>query len=165
MKLISVSGARREKDTHSLHAIDTPPVTFALANLFQVLESNFSIICACLPVLRFPFKQLLPRLFSNTRLGRASAPYYYDDSFRDQYVLQNMSDKQKDRSDISWRDVSVSGPEIFKSVPRMSDELGIIRETADSAGRETASRKAKQIVSSQNQNAIKKDVVFSVDRK
>ena len=182
-------------------------VTFALANLFQVFESNFGIIGACLPILRVPLKQYLPRIFgSSTRYGDPSAPPdYYDDSFRDRYVLQKFSHntsfgsssngsrgrRHKDGSNTSWRDVSVSssgggggpgrkfhhhaGSDSAQSL-RRSDELGIIHEGAvpDGSGSplsntevEAGSGGGARVQSSPSitsQNAIRKNVVVSVDR-
>ncbi|GAB1738719.1 hypothetical protein NU219Hw_g3514t1 [Hortaea werneckii] len=201
-------------------------VTFALANLFQVLESNFGIIGACLPILRVPLKQHLPRLFGSTspRYGDPSAPpdYYYDDSFRDRYVLQKFSHntsfsssdrsrrnhENKDGGKTSWRDISVSvssggggggggggdkkfhphrhphlhkGSESAQSSRRRSDELGIIHEGAlpdgsagsppsplpgeDGSGRGGGTRRVPSTPSSlTSQNAIRKNVMVSVDR-
>ncbi|RMY90580.1 hypothetical protein D0862_09923 [Hortaea werneckii] len=191
-------------------------VTFALANLFQVLESNFGIIGACLPILRVPLKQYLPRLFgSSTRYGDPSAPPdYYDDSFRDRYVLQKFSHntsfgsssngsrgrRHKDGSHTSWRDVSVSssgggggpgrkfhhhhhhhaGSDSAGSL-RRSDELGIIHEGAvpDGSGSPLSNTEVEaggggggggggaRVQSSPSitsQNAIRKNVMVSVDR-
>ncbi|KAI7238114.1 hypothetical protein KC330_g2754 [Hortaea werneckii] len=185
-------------------------VTFALANLFQVLESNFGIIGACLPILRVPLRQHLPRIFGSTspRYGDPSnPPDYYDDSFRDRYVLQKFShntsfgsssdrsrrDKNKDGGNTSWRDVSVSsgggpgkkshhhhkGSDSAHS-PRRSDELGIIHEGAlpdgsggsplsgllpgEDGGRDGAARNHSTPSSLTSQNAIRKNVMVSVDR-
>ncbi|KAI6813967.1 hypothetical protein KC340_g16310 [Hortaea werneckii] len=189
-------------------------VTFALANLFQVLESNFGIIGACLPILRVPLKQHLPRIFGSTspRYGDPSnPPDYYDDSFRDRYVLQKFShntslsssngsrrNNTKYGGNTSWRDVSVSsggpgGEKKFHShkhhhhhkgsdsahSPRRSDELGIIHEGAlpDGSGGsplsgllpgEDGDRGAARVHSTPSsltsQNAIRKNVMVSVDR-
>ncbi|KAI7350739.1 hypothetical protein KC354_g12686 [Hortaea werneckii] len=193
-------------------------VTFALANLFQVLESNFGIIGACLPILRVPLKQHLPRIFGSTspRYGDPSAPpdYYDDNSFRDRYVLQKFSHNTsfgsssdhsrrnniKDGGNTSWRDVSVSvssgggsggGEKKFHShrhhhhkgsdsahSPRRSDELGIIHEGAlpDGSGGSPLSgllpgedgRGVARVHSTPSsltsQNAIRKNVMVSVDR-
>ncbi|KAI7212952.1 hypothetical protein KC333_g6850 [Hortaea werneckii] len=186
-------------------------VTFALANLFQVLESNFGIIGACLPILRVPLRQHLPRIFGSTspRYGDPSnPPDYYDDSFRDRYVLQKFShntsfgsssdrsrrNNTKDGGNTSWRDVSVSsggcpgkkshhhhhkGSESAHS-PRRSDELGIIHEGAlpdgsggsplsgllpgGEDGRGAAARVHSTPSSLTSQNAIRKNVMVSVDR-
>lgn len=196
----------------------TPPsstVTFALANLFQVLESNVGIIGACLPILRVPLKQHLPRIFGSTspRYGDPSAPpdYYDDHSFRDRYVLQKFSHttsfgsgsdrsrRNKDGGKTSWRDISVSssgggggggGPREKKSPhhyykgsesaqsSRRSDELGIIYEGAlpDGSGEgggsplsllpggESKARVHSTPSSLTSQNAIRKNVMVSVDR-
>ncbi|KAI6897476.1 hypothetical protein KC334_g10290 [Hortaea werneckii] len=179
-------------------------VTFALANLFQVLESNFGIIGACLPILRVPLKQHLPRIFGSTspRYGDPSAPPdYYDDSFRDRYVLQKFSHNtsfsssdrsrrnKKDGGNTSWRDVSVSsggpgkkshhhhhhkGSDSAQS-SRRSDELGIIHEGAvpDGSGSPLSvlpgedggvARVHSTPSSLTSQNAIRKNVMVSVDR-
>ncbi|KAI7156395.1 hypothetical protein KC349_g6311 [Hortaea werneckii] len=187
-------------------------VTFALANLFQVLESNFGIIGACLPILRVPLRQHLPRIFGSTspRYGDPSNPpdYYDDDTFRDRYVLQKFSHttsfgsgsnrsrrekNTKDGGNTSWRDVSVSsgggpgkkshhhhhhkGSDSAHS-PRRSDELGIIHEGAlpDGSGGSPLSgllpgedgRGAARVHSTPSsltsQNAIRKNVMVSVDR-
>ncbi|KAI7480633.1 hypothetical protein D0860_06989 [Hortaea werneckii] len=184
-------------------------VTFALANLFQVLESNFGIIGACLPILRVPLKQYLPRVFgSSVRYGDPSAPPdYYDDSFRDRYVLQKFSHntsltsssngsrgrRHKDGSTTSWRDVSVSsgggghGKKFHQhhagsdsaQTSRRSDELGIIHEGAvpDGSGSPLSNTEVEgggggggggaRVQSSPSitsQNAIRKNVMVSVDR-
>lgn len=134
-------------------------VTYALANLFQVLESNFGIICACLPVLRIPLKQFLPKIFGSTR--RASHAYYTDDSFERQYVMQSISNKDK-----SWRDVSVSANGKLKSSGRRmsEDELGIITESTEPA-RLDAPDRGSGATSPFSQHAIRKKVKISVDLK
>jgi hypothetical protein len=130
--------------------------SFALANLFQVLESGVGIIGACLPLMRQPLKQVWPRLFGSSRKREQ---YYYDDQFSDQYVLQNVSNGQRG---AAWNTVSVSGPELFKSAQRKSDELGIIDETLEADG---ASGKSESGVPSAKGRTIRKEIAYSIDRR
>jgi len=144
-------------------------VTFALANLFQVLESNIGIIGACLPVMRQPLRQYLPRLFGTSRNGKPSRSYYADDRFVDQYVLQNVSGGQKQGSQGTWHDVSISGPlhtQHHKSASRESDELRIIDGMAEVGHRDgdSGGELDEKSSKSHRSNAIRKDVVVSVDR-
>ena len=118
------------------------------------------IIGACLPVMRQPLKQFLPRLFGSSK----SAGRYYDDRFTDEYVLQNVSNPQKDGSNTTWHNVSVSGPEYFRpSQQRKSDELRIIGDTLENADRDSGAE--VDGTSSMSQNVIPKNVVVHVDRK
>lgn len=106
------------------------PDTFALANLFQVIESNMGIIGSCLPILRQPLRTAFPRIFGTAPVTSGPARPYYDDRFTEDYVMQNFSDK-KSSGKRTWHDVSVSGPELFKSTPRKSDEMQIIHNGAE----------------------------------
>ncbi|KAK5114282.1 hypothetical protein LTR62_002533 [Meristemomyces frigidus] len=134
--IMSCSAVMTSVQYENLHGHKKNKYGFALANLFQVLESNMGIIGACLPVLRIPAKQYLPRLFGGSKdSGRQSSPYYESgDSFTDRYVLQKVSsDRPKDSG---WHNVSVSGGDLFRSsARRKSDELGIIEESAEMAGK------------------------------
>lgn len=98
--------------------------TFALANLFEVIESNVGVIGACLPILRAPLTQWLPQWFPRKRSTARTSRYYHDDRFTNEYVLQNVSGKQQD-SHMSRHEVFVAGGKV-RSDPRRSDELGII---------------------------------------
>lgn len=139
--------------------------TFALANLFQVLESNMGIIGACLPVMRQPLRQYFPRLFGGSKGSKGPSPYYTDDRFRNQYGLQNVSGRQRDGSNSTWHNVSVSGPELWKSAPRKSDELGIISETVETGDRDSGRELDEGSPMSLSQNGIRKNVAFSVERR
>ena len=97
------------------------------------------VIGASLPVLRIPAKRYLPRIFGGGGSPQGSgkhAQYYESDSFTDRYVLQKLPDRTKDGS---WHNVSVSGGDLFRDKPRKSDELGIIEESADIAGKSAGS--------------------------
>lgn len=100
--------------------------TFALANLFEVVESNMGVIGACLPILRILLTQWFPQWFSTKKSTKKN---YYDEGFSDDYALQNVSNKQKDGRQYPRHNVSVSGGDLFRSGPRRSDELGIIEES------------------------------------
>jgi len=134
-------------------------VTFALANLFQVLESNMGIIGACLPVMRQPLKQAFPRMFGTSRRTKSSRPDFSDDRFVEQYMLQSVSHRHKCGGSASWNDVS--GP--HGSGARKSDELEIIDKDVDAGQRYHAggydADSDLQLIS-----GIRKDVVVSVNR-
>lgn len=123
------------------------------------------IIGACLPVMRQPFKQYFPYLFGGTRTAKGPSRYYFEDRLTDDYVLQNVSNRQKDGSSSTWHNVSVSGPELFKSARRKSDELGIIGETVESRDTDSGGEMDGGSSMPRNQNAIRKNVVVSVDWK
>jgi len=111
-----------------------------------------------------PLKQRLPWLFSSSKTSNARTPYYdSDDRFTNQYVLQNVGSQRKGGTSASWHNVSISGPELFRSARRKSDELGIIRETADVGERDSGGDVDSG--SSSYHHAIRKDVLMSVDRR
>lgn len=118
------------------------------------------IIGACLPVMRQPLKQHFPRLFGSSKNNKGPSKYYSDDRFTDQYVLQNVSNRAKDGS---WN-ISVSGPDLFRSGQRKSDELGIIREGLE-GDRESSGDMDGGSSISQHHHGIRKNVVVSVDRR
>jgi hypothetical protein len=119
-----------DAQSKNLSADNMGPVTFAMANLFQVLESNIGIIAASLPVLRAPLRRAFPKIFSTTR-GSKSQPKYYEDGYKNDYALHNMSAHSKASGGPGWQNsTSLSSPDILKSAPRRSDELGMIREAA-----------------------------------
>ncbi len=128
--------------------------SFALANLFQVLESGMGIIGACLPLMRQPIKKIWPKLVGSS--GRRTP--YYDDEVSDQHVMQNVSNSQAESQSKAW---SASDP--FRSRPRKSDELGIISEGAETkygdSGNETGGYTLGM------SDGIRKDMVYSVDRR
>lgn len=148
-------------DEFTVLTIDTD--TFALANLFQVLESNMGIIGACLPVMRQTLKRHCGVIFGTLRSTKSEGQYYYDDSFAERYVMQNMSNKQKPSAESSWHNVSVSGPDFLRSSPRKSDELGIITEAREIGDRDSG---AEDSGSSRSRlgNGIRKEFAVSVDR-
>ncbi|KAK5116045.1 hypothetical protein LTR85_009327 [Meristemomyces frigidus] len=131
--------------------------SFGLANLFQVLESNMGIIGACLPVMRQPLREYFPRIFGRSKISSGPSPYY-GDRFTDQYAMQSVSSRQKGHN------VTVSGPDLFRSAPRKSDELGIINEAVETGDRDSGGEMDGRSSTSQVQNAIRKNVVVSVDR-
>ena len=140
-----------------------PTDTFALANLFQVLESSMGIIGACLPVMRQPLKQYFPRWFGSSGSTRQ---YESNDMFVDHYALQHTSERQQRyRKDGAWHNVSITGPEHARSRPRKSDELGIVGETVELENRDSSNEMDRESPRSRVEDAIRKDVVFSVDRR
>ena len=120
--------------------------------------------------MRQPLRQYLPRLFGSSRNGRPSkSSYYTDDRFVDQYVLQDVSGGQKQGSQGTWHDVAISGPRHMqhqKSASRESDELRIIDGMAEVGHRdvESGGEPDEKSSKSHRSNAIRKDVVVSVDR-
>lgn len=161
-----VSGGLSKLTLINIDAILTRDTdTFGLANLFQVLESNMGIIGACLPVMRQPLKQLFPRLFGASKSPAVPSPYYSDDTFANQYALKEILSRQRDGSGTSWHKVSLSGPELFKSAPRNSDELGIIHDTQETGRTDSGGDIVGQRPLSRGRHGIRKKVVVSVDRK
>ncbi|KAK3677216.1 hypothetical protein LTR78_002754 [Recurvomyces mirabilis] len=133
--IMSCSAVLTSVQYENVHGHKQNKYGFALANLFQVLESNMGVIGASLPVLRIPAKQFLPRIFGGRGSSQGSgkhAHYYESDSFTNRYVLQKLPERSKDGS---WHNVSVSGGDKLRSGARKSDELGIIEESADIAGK------------------------------
>lgn len=114
--------------------LTTAADTFALANIFQVFETGVGVIGACLPIMRQPVRKWFPRL-----MGRSTeeAEFYYDDTFAEQYGMQNVStgERHKPQLQAAWNSVSVSGPQ---SARRESDELYILPRPEDMPDVETA---------------------------
>jgi hypothetical protein len=154
--------------------------TFGLANLFSgtvsthklrstlmlnaVLESGMGIIGACLPIMRQPMAHIFPSLIKS--YGARRPQRYYEDRNSEPFVLQDFSGRQKDGVSTTWHSVSASGPERFKtSVPRQSDELGIIEET-DARQHDRAGRNMSGIFDDRELGrAIRKDVKYEIQRK
>ncbi|KAH9909597.1 hypothetical protein F4778DRAFT_711975 [Xylariomycetidae sp. FL2044] len=105
-------------------------LTFGMANLFQVLESNIGIITSCLPILRAPLRQMFPRVFGTPRTNRAH--YYYEDRHENTFALNYSTGQSKASVRGSRRTMDTkSDPDAFnKLAPRKSDELSIIHERA-----------------------------------
>lgn len=124
------------------------------------------IIGACLPVMRQPLKQYLPRIFGTKSGSKGSKGCYSDDRFADQYVMQNVSNRAKEGPAAAWNSVSVSGPDYYKSSQnRKSDELGIINDAMDISDRDSGADADELSANSYRQhNAIRKKVTVSVDR-
>lgn len=129
-----------------------------------VLESGMGIVGACLPIMRQPLAQLFPSLIKSYSARRA--PRYYEDRNSEPFVLQDFSGRQKDGASATWHSVSASGPERFKaSIPRASDELGIIEET-ELGQRAGTERNLSGIYDEQELGqAIRKDVKYEIRRK
>lgn len=89
------------------------------------------IIGSCLPILRQPLRMAFPRVFGTAPADSKQRRPYYDDTFTDNYVLQNFSNDKKGSAKRTWHDVSVSGPELFRSAPRKSDEMEIVHAGAE----------------------------------
>lgn len=94
--------------------------------------------------------------------SKRSRPYY-DDRFTDEYVMQNYSDGQKEGSKRTWHDVSVKGPDVFKSSgsERKSDELGIMHNASEF---DNHSSGAATIRSMEPSNTIRKNTSYTVQR-
>ena len=131
--------------------------TFALANLFEVVESNMGVIGACLPILRILLTQWFPEWFATKKSTRKN---YYDEGFSDDYALRNISNKQKDGRQYPKHNVSVSGGEIFRSGERGSDELRIIGQSRESL--DGYSGHEHQPAYGRSPQAIHKNVSYSV---
>lgn len=134
--------------------------TFGLANLFQLIQSCIGIIGACLPILRQPLRAAFPKIFGTAPATSRQRRYYEDDQFTDEYVLQNYSGDKKGGNKRAWHDVSISGPEIFKSVERKSDEMHIIHNGA--AFDNNSGGSWNEPAGSRNQDHIRKDMSYSV---
>lgn len=89
------------------------------------------IIGSCLPILRQPLRSAFPRVFGTAPIDSKPPRPYYDDRFTEDYVMQNFSNDKKSSAKRNWHDVSVSGPDLFKSSPRKSDEMEIIHAGAE----------------------------------
>ena len=115
------------------------------------------IIGSCLPIMRQPLRHCFPGIVGTRFFRKRSGRGYHSD--QEDYVLQHRSNRSevlKDGAHTAWNDASISGP--FKSAPRKSDELGIIREAG-------YARDADSNGSLQNENGIRKDVAYHVGRK
>ena len=135
-----------------------------MLTLSAVLESGMGIVGACLPIMRQPLAQIFPSLIRSYSARRA--PRYYEDRNSEPFVLQDFSGRQKDGGSTTWHSVSASGPERFKtSVPRESDELGIIEET-ETGQHGRPERNTSGIYDEQELGqAIRKDVKYEIRRK
>lgn len=145
---------------HPTISLTQEPDTFGLANLFQVLESNIGIIGACLPTLRQPLRQAFPRVFGTAPIPSKPSRPYYDDRFTDEYVMQNFSNDKKNSGKRTWHDVSVTGPDLFKSSPRKSDEMHIIHDGTEFDNHSGGS--LNETAGSQAYKQIRKDTSYSV---
>lgn len=116
------------------------------------------IIGACLPILRQPLRAAFPRIFGTE--PATSKPRYYDNRFENEYVLQNFSTDKKSSGKRTWNDVSISGPELFKSTPRKSDEMHIVHYGADFDNHSGGS--LNETTGSQAQRQIRKETSYSV---
>lgn len=133
--------------------------TFALANLFEVIESNIGVIGSCLPVLRILLTQWFPEWFAATR----SKKNYYDEGFSDGYDMHNLSNKQKQaRSYQPKHTATVASEQIFSSGGRDSDELGIIGQGRESLDNDSGYGHPSAY--NRDSQAIKKNVSYSVNR-
>lgn len=113
------------------------------------------IIGACLPIMRQPVQHFFPRLWGSLKSSkRPSQPYDKDEP----YVLQDLSNPKKDGSHRTWHSVSVSGPELFGSARRKSDELGIITETHEGGDLDRGR------LGRSPDRYIRKDIGYSVER-
>ena len=130
-----------------------------MANLFQVLESNMGIIGACLPVMRQPARQYLPWLF-----GTSKEPgyIYSEDRFDNPYPLRDLSGREKDGGQDTWHKVSITGPDMYRSTKRRSDELHIIKETMEDAENQSSGDSGSAL--SQLPTGIRRDVSVHVSR-
>ena len=132
--------------------------------LYAVLESGMGIVGACLPIMRQPLAQIFPSLVKSYSARRT--PRHYEDRNSEPFVLQDFSGRQKDGASATWHSVSASGPERFKSsVPRESDELGIIEDT-EIGQHERHGRHTSGIYYEQNLGqSIRKDVRYEIRTK
>ena len=118
------------------------------------------IIGACLPILRQPLRAAFPRIFGTTPITSKPPRPYYDDRFTDEYVMQNFSGDKKNSGKRTWHDVSVSGPELFKSSPRKSDEMHIIHDGLEFDNHSGAS--LNEAGAARGLNQIRKETSYSV---
>jgi hypothetical protein len=139
------------------------PDTFALANLFQVLETGMGIIGACLPLMRQPLRQFFPWLMGTSHRRAAE---HYEDSFSEHYVLQNVSSGTRFDKHEPWNSVTVSGPTPFdKSASRKeSDELGIIEEMYAVRDGESGRDGTRTPTQHELGKGIRKDFEYSIAR-
>ncbi|KAK3721345.1 hypothetical protein LTR37_003221 [Vermiconidia calcicola] len=71
--------------------------TFAMANLFQVLEAGMGIIGSCLPIMRQPLRHCFPGMVETRFSRKRSGSDYYSD--QEAYVLQHRSNRSEVRKD------------------------------------------------------------------
>ena len=74
--------------------------------------------------------------------------------------MQNFSNDKKNSGKRTWHDVSVSGPELFKSSPRKSDEWRIIQDGPEFDNNSGGS--LNETGGSRAHHQIRKDVSYSV---
>ena len=134
--------------------------TFALANLFEVIESNIGVIGSCLPILRILLTQWFPEWFATKKSTRKN---YYDQGWSDDYALQNVSNKQRDARQYPRHNTSVTSGDLFRSGPRKSDELGIISESWESADKDSRYETDAESAG-RAPHAIQKNVSYSIQR-
>jgi hypothetical protein len=133
---------------------------FALANIFQVLESNMGIIGACLPVLRMPLRRFCPCLFRRSR--ESPKEYYESDPFTDRYVIRQGPGQVEDGG---VQMVTITGPtDVFRSGRPKGDEMGKPNETVRIDDKEDVGGLVDN-ASPMSQGGIRKHVDVSIDRK